>query len=88
MWSENTVSDASNKDRYDKIFRECLSVDQKRLNAELVYNSVPEWDSVGHMSMMAALEGEFDIMLDPDDIIDFSSYQKGFEILAKYDVKL
>ncbi len=76
----------SNKDRYDKIFKESLSLEQKHLNAELVYNSVPAWDSVGHMAMMAALEGEFDIMLDPDDIIDFSSYQKGFEILAKYDV--
>jgi acyl carrier protein len=76
----------SNKDRYDKVFCENLNLAQEQLNAELVYNSVPAWDSVGHMAMMAALESEFDIMLEPDDIIDFSSYQKGFEILAKYDV--
>jgi len=76
----------SNKDKYDKVFKESLGLQQEQLNAELVYQSVPAWDSVGHMAMMAALESEFDIMLDPDDIIDFSSYQKGFEILAKYDV--
>lgn len=77
---------SENKDKYDKVFRESLKLEQKQLNADLVYNSVPAWDSVGHMAMMAALEGEFGIMMDPDDIIDFSSYQKGFEILAKYDV--
>jgi acyl carrier protein len=77
---------SENKDKYDKVFRESLKLEQKQLNADLVYNSVPAWDSVGHMAMMAALEGEFAIMMDPDDIIDFSSYQKGFEILAKYDV--
>ena len=43
-------------------------------------------DSVGHMSLMAALETEFDIMMDTEDIIDFSSYPKGMQILAKYKI--
>ena len=30
----------------------------------------------------------FDIEFEMDDIIDFSSYQKGFEILAKYGIEL
>ena len=76
----------SNKERYDEVFKASLKLDQEQLNDDLTYNSVAAWDSVGHMAMMAALEGEFDIMMDPDDIIDFSSYKKGFEILAKYDV--
>ena len=46
------------------------------------------WDSVGHMTLMAAIEDAFDIMLDTDDIVDFSSYEKGKEILKKYDVEL
>ena len=50
------------------------------------YNSIPEWDSVGHMSLIAELEDVFDIMLEMDDIIDFSSYKKGFELVAKYGV--
>ena len=44
------------------------------------------WDSVGHMSLIAALEDAFGIVLDVDDIIDFSSFEKGKEILGKYDV--
>jgi hypothetical protein len=39
------------------------------------------------MSLMAALETEFDIMMETDDIIDFSSYAKGMEILSKYEVQ-
>ena len=40
------------------------------------------------MSLTAALEDAFDIMLETDDIIDLSSYEKGIEILkTKYDVE-
>lgn len=53
----------------------------------LAYQEIPEWDSVGHMTLVAALEDTFGIMLDTDDIIDLSSFEKSIEILAKYDVK-
>jgi acyl carrier protein len=78
----------SNKDRYDHVFFQSFTLQPQDLNENLIYNSIPSWDSVGHMSMIAALETEFDIMMETDDIIDFSSYFKGFEILAKYDVKI
>ena len=77
----------TNKQRYDRIFMEALNVPAEELGENLIYNSVAAWDSVGHMSMMAALETEFDIMMETDDIIDFSSYAKGMEILAKYEVQ-
>jgi acyl carrier protein len=76
----------TSKDRYDKVFMDALNLQPQDLNDNLVYNSVPDWDSVGHMSLMAALEAEFDIMMETDDIIDFSSYPKGMEILAKYEI--
>ena len=53
----------------------------------LEYQGVEAWDSVGHMTLVAALEDAFNISLDTDDIIDLSSFEKGQEILAKYDVK-
>ena len=76
----------TNKEKYDQIFMECFSVEKSVLNDEFVYQSVPEWDSVGHMAMIAALEDTFEIMMETDDIIDFSSYTKGLEILSKYDI--
>lgn len=75
------------KERYDKVFVETLALDSTQLNDALIYNSVPAWDSVGHMTLMAALEAEFDIMMETDDIIGFSSYSKGMEILDHYGVQ-
>jgi acyl carrier protein len=77
----------TNREKYDKVFVESLGVDREQLAETLVYNSVKAWDSVGHMAMMASLEAEFEIMLDTDDIIAFSSYPKGMEILSKYGVQ-
>ncbi|HAM99583.1 MAG TPA: acyl carrier protein [Marinilabiliales bacterium] len=73
--------------KYKEVFINHLQVTEDQLST-LTYQSVSTWDSVGHMGLMANLEDAFDIMLDTDDIIDFSSYVKGKEILAKYDVKL
>jgi acyl carrier protein len=75
------------KERYNKVFIETLGITAAELNDALVYSSLPAWDSVGHMTLMAALETEFDIMMETDDIIAFSSYPKGMEILAHYGVQ-
>lgn len=76
----------TNKEKYDAVFVTSFELEPSALNDNLVYNSIPAWDSVGHMGMIAALEETFDIMMDTDDIIDFSSYNKGFEILMKYEI--
>ena len=63
-------------------------IDASIVKEGLEYQGIPEWDSVGHMGLVAALEDAFDIMMDTDDIIDFSSYNKGIEILStKYNVE-
>ncbi len=76
----------TNKEKYDQVFIESFSIDATQLNDDFVYQCVPEWDSVGHMGMIAGLESAFDIMMETDDIIDFGSYSKGIELLAKYNV--
>jgi len=76
----------TNREKYDQVFIDSFSVTEDQLNEGLVYQSVQQWDSIGHMGMVASLEESFDIMLETDDIIDFGSYTKGIEILAKYDV--
>ena len=76
------------KEKYDQAFMESFSIDRQALNDTLEYNSVEEWDSVGHMTLIGLLEDTFEIAMDMDDIIDFSSYNKGHEILEKYGVTL
>ena len=77
----------TNLEKYNAVFCETLNVEESQL-AGLKYQSVPAWDSVGHMSLVAAIEDAFDIMMEMDDIIDLSSYEKGKEILKKYEVEI
>jgi hypothetical protein len=77
----------NNLEKYNNAFFVSLQINEQQLNG-LSYQSVPLWDSVGHMQLIAALEEQFDIMMETDDIIALSSYEKGLYILTeKYDVQ-
>lgn len=76
----------TNLEKYTRTFIETLGITAEQTNG-LRYQDVETWDSVGHMTLVAALEDAFDISFDTDDIIDLSSFEKGLEILAKYDVQ-
>lgn len=71
----------TNLEKYEQAFCESLEVSKDRLMG-LEYQQVTSWDSVGHMGLIAAIEDAFDIMMDTDDIIDLSSFEKGKEILT------
>ncbi len=74
----------NNLEKYNNAFIETFGIAEDQLPG-LKYQDITAWDSVGHMTLIAALEDTFDIMMDTDDIIDLSSYEKGKEILAKDD---
>ena len=78
----------ANKDKYEKIFIKCFGLDKSKLKKDVKYDSIPKWDSVGHMNMIAKLEYEFNISMEMDDIIDFSSFRTGIKILKKYKIKI
>ena len=78
----------SNKDNYDQVFIVSFELDAKQLNDKLEYNSIESWDSIGHMQMIAELEDTFEIEFEMDDIINFSSYNKGKEIILKYGIEV
>ena len=73
--------------KYNKAFINSFSIEEKKLEG-LEYNKIEAWDSIGHMSLMSDLEESFKITFETDDIIDFSSYKKGKEILQKYKINL
>jgi acyl carrier protein len=76
----------TNLEKYTSVFMDTLQIDADKCKG-LKYQDVDFWDSVGHMTLVAALEDAFDIMLETDDIVDLSSFEKGKEILLKYDIK-
>lgn len=78
----------TNLEKYNEVFCETFEISVDKL-VGLKYQDIEAWDSVGHMTLVANLEDTFDIMMETDDIIDLSSYEKGKEILANnYDVEL
>lgn len=77
----------STRDTLFETFATALNVSPGLISEELKYNAIPQWDSVAHMTLIAALEDRFDIMLDTDDIIDMSSVGKAMEILERYGVE-
>ena len=78
----------SNLEKYINAFVEGLGVDESVVNSKLEYQSVPEWDSVGHMGLISELEEAFGIEMETDDIVDFNSYDTVIEIIKKYKVEM
>ena len=77
----------TNLEKYNEAFISAFNVEAAAL-ATLEYQGVKEWDSIGHMSLVSELEDAFDIEMETDDIVDFSSYEKGKEIMKKYGVEI
>ncbi|MBQ8484719.1 MAG: acyl carrier protein [Bacteroidaceae bacterium] len=77
-----------NLEKYNKVFIEVFGVSSDALNDNFSKETVEEWDSVHQLSTVSALEDAFDIMFDPEDIMEFTSYAKGKELLDKYAVSL
>lgn len=75
------------EEKYSQTFCETFHIEPSQLPG-LKYQDVKSWDSIGHMALVAALEETFDIMMETDDIINMSSFEKGKEILNKnYNVE-
>ena len=77
----------TNEEKYTNAFCQAFDVDSDTAKS-LKFQSIEAWDSVGHMGLITQLEEAFDIMMEPDDIVDLNSYEKGKELLAtKYNVE-
>ena len=78
------MSDFVNK--YQDAFVEAFELSDKSSLINLEYQSIDEWDSIGHMALMAELENSFGITIKTEDLIEFESYKQGVEILKRYDI--
>ena len=76
----------TNVEKLAKVFADTFGISEAETKG-LQYQGIEQRDSVGHMTLVAAIEDEFDIQLDTDDIIDMSSFEKAQEILTKYDIQ-
>jgi acyl carrier protein len=85
-----TVSGGGNMSqaRLRQAFADALGIPAGTDFEALAYRSIPEWNSVAHMQLVAEIETAFDLMLETDEVIGMSSYQKAKEILAAHGINL
>ena len=77
-----------NLEKYNNAFVEVFGAKVEELNDDYSKDTVGEWDSVHQLTLISIFEEAFDIMFDPEDIMEMTSYAKGKELLAKYEVEL
>jgi len=75
-----------NKEKLRTCFSRTLGIPMERVTDDLAYNTIEEWDSVGHMALVADIESAFDVMLDTDDILNLSSVAEAVKILGRLGV--
>ena len=80
------LNNMNNEQQLILAFSESLSLETTLVNDSLVYQGIPEWDSISHMFLISKIEEIFDVSLDTEDVIDMSSFAKAKEILSKYNI--
>jgi len=74
--------------RLRSVFSQALGIPAAEIHDEIAYDKSKGWDSLAHMTLVSALDSEFGIMLDTDDVLDLSTYGKSKDILRKYGVQI
>ena len=77
-----------NDARLINCFSQTLGIPAAEVTDNLAYNSIRQWDSVAHMALVAAIENEFNVMLDTDEVIALSSVAVARRILGRKGVAL
>ena len=78
----------ANLEKYKSLLAEVFDTDVANVKEDFSKETVDSWDSIHQLNIIAVLEETFDVMLDPEDIVELTSYEKGIEILKKYDVEI
>ena len=78
----------TNREKYNNAFREAFDLDSDSNLNDLAYQSIDEWDSIGHMALISELEDAFEITIKTEDLVQFESYNQGTQILERYSVAI
>lgn len=78
----------NNTEKLHQAFVEGLSIPMDAVNETLAYQAIAEWDSMAHMYLVAAIEANFNIEIDTEDILKMTSYQQIRETLSRYSIRV
>jgi acyl carrier protein len=65
------------------IMASVFEIDEKEINEESSSETIDTWDSMMHMNLIAALEEEFEVEFDEEEIIEMMDYRSILEVLSK-----
>lgn len=74
-------------ERLRTVFVDALQLDDDVDVENLKYRDIEAWDSVGHMALIAAIEDEFDVQFETDQVIDMSSFKVALDMLTGFGVE-
>ena len=77
----------SNIEKLKEAFVEGLEIPMEEVEAATM-ESVAKWDSIGQMSLVAIIEDAFGIEFEPDEVMQFTSFEAGKEILKDHNIEL
>jgi acyl carrier protein len=60
-----------------------FEVNEKEINSKFVFGRHPKWDSLKHMTLLVALEDEFNVTFSADESVDMLSYDLIVSILSE-----
>ncbi len=60
-----------------------FKVERESISEDLSFGDLPQWDSLGHMSLMAAFENQFGVEVNADAIADLVNYNAILKFLKK-----
>lgn len=70
------------------VFVDELGIDNDAYSEDLIYNSIPEWDSASHMVIVVALEEKFGIELNSDEVVAMTSIPKIYAVLESKGIPI
>ena len=77
----------TNIEKYKNAFVEGLEIDLREVEGASM-EKCDKWDSIGQMSLIAVLEDAFGIELEPEEVMAFTTYEAGIEILKNHQIDI
>lgn len=77
-----------NKKKYNLVFASVFNEKEDISFDDFSSTTIDNWDSITQLMLVNKLEDIFDVMLDPQDIMEFKSYKIGIDILSRYEIIL
>lgn len=76
----------SNTEKLKEAFVEGLEIPVEEVENATMEN-VDKWDSIGQMSLVAIIEDAFGIEFEPDEVMRFTSFAAGVDILKAHGIE-